>query len=192
MTRPKQSTTETARAYPGLARTARDYWKAYVTVFASAAVLFGLTGVAIALALDVRYPTAVPLVGITVASLVVHIAVLYVRDVWAGEYNPDRTQVTSSRSRVAMVLISVAFAAVFIGLGTLAGLAAAAVDVPHAAAIAATYYPVCDLLGLRRGLWTPGSIVLAGVAVVLSSLLDVRRTVFDSLPVIGTRRGPHF
>lgn len=193
MTASNPSATDRAGDYPGLVRTATAYWEAYATVLVSAAVLFGLTGTAIALALNVRYPAAVPLVGVAVASLVFHVAVLYVRDVWSGAYDPDRTQAASSRSVFAMVLIAIAFAAVYIGLGALAGLAvaAAAVDVPHAAVIAATYYPVCDLLGLRRGLWTPGSIVLAGVVVVLSSALDVRTAVLDSLPVIGQRRRPH-
>lgn len=191
MTRTNPPTDDPAGEYPGLVRTATDYWKAYATIVLSAAILFGLTGAAIAVALRGRYPAAAPLVGITVASLTVHLAVLYVRDVWAGEYDPDRTRVASSRSRVAIVLISVAFAAVFIGLGTLAGLAVAGVGVPYAAAIAATYYPVLDLLGLRRGLWTPGSIVLSGIVAALASLLDVRRAVVDSLPVIGNRRRPH-
>lgn len=193
MTVSKPSATDRAGEYPGLARTATAYWEAYATVLVSAAVLFGLTGTAIALALNGSYPAAVPFVGIAVASLVFHVSVLYVRDVWSGAYDPDRTRAVSSRSVFAMVLIAVAFAAVFIGLGTLAGLAVAAtaVDVPHAAVIAATYYPVCDLLGLRRGLWTPGSIVLAGAVVVLSSALNVRTAVVDSLPVIGQRQRPH-
>lgn len=180
-------------SYRGLGRTAQAYWKAYATVFVSATVLFVLTGSAIALGLNWVYPQATPLVGITVVSLSFHMAVLYVRDVWAGEYNPDQTQVASSRSLFALLLIAVAFAAVFVALGTVAGLAVAYAigDVPYAAAVAATYYPVFDLVGLRRGHWTPGSIVLAGVVTVLASALDVRRTVFESMPVIGNRRRPH-
>ncbi|MFC3957812.1 hypothetical protein [Halovivax cerinus] len=178
--------------YPGLPRTAVAYWEAYAGVLVSVSVLFGLTGSALVLALLELYPAAVPMMGIAVVSLVFHLAVLYVKDVWAGEYNPDQTHVASSRSLFALLLIAVAFAAVFIALGTLAGTTAAAVvDLPYAAAFVATYYPVLDLLGLRRGLWTPGSLVLASVVFVLTSVLDVQQPMVESLPVIGTRQRQH-
>lgn len=121
-------------------------------------------------------------------------SVLYVQDVWSGEYNPDQTEITSPKSFFAMMVVVIVFAVVFISLGTIAGLAVtiAAIDTPYLAAAVAAYYPVLDLLCMRQGRWTPGSVILSVSSILLASLLNVQRTIFDSFPVIGNRRRPQF
>lgn len=183
-----------AKEYPNLKETAKEYWEDYTAALVSLSILFVFSGSGVVLILLQLYPSAVPLVTITVTSLIAHMSVLYVRDVWSGEYNPDQTKITSSRNLFAMMVVSITFAAVFISLGTAVGLVVTAVpiDIPYLAAAAAAYYPVLDLLGLRRDLCTPGAIILFGISMVLASILNVQQAVFDSFPVIGNRRRPQF
>lgn len=178
--------------HPGFPAVAKRYWQAFLLVSLGCGALLVFTGAIAALVVLLFLPEAIWFFLLAAASLVLHTAALFVRDVRNDEYEPGQTAFSSPIVLLAfVVLVGVLLSTLLLVATAGAYVAVEIFDGPVlvAAGIAA-YYPVVDVVLGRRGWWTPGTIAFAGTLVLVSALFDVHRSVIEALPVFGGGRHP--
>lgn len=178
--------------YPGLPTVARQYWQAYANTVVAIGLVLLFTGAAGALAILTFLPAAKWYFAIAAAGLIVHAAALFIRDVARGEYDPSQTTFsTASQLLVVVVLVGV-FQSTILFFGAVSGyLLATTLGWPViVAAGAAAYYPVLDLVLMRREWYTPGALAFVAVTLAAATLFNIHQSVLDAIPLVGKRRRP--
>lgn len=178
--------------YPGLPAVALRYWKRYMIATLGMAVTVLFAGAAGAVVVFALVPDAKWYLAFAVGALILHSAALYLRDLRHGEYDPSQTTFSSPIEILALfVLLGVLESTLLlIGTGLGYGLDNAFGAPFILAAIIGAYYPVVDVLLMRRGWKTPGVAVMIAVALLMSTVIDIHISISKALPIIGTRRRP--
>jgi len=178
--------------YPGLPEVTRLYWKHLSRAAVAAAIPFIFTGSFAALILSTFEPRGLPYFWLAIAALIVHVAAFMLRDVWSGEYDPNQTEFTSWTQLVVLYIVLAIHLSTVLLIGSLGGLGISGIvqNTQIAGWAFAAYYPVMDLIWMRRGHWTPGGVALIGSAVVAGMVFNLHQSLVDSLPIIGNNRRP--
>lgn len=178
--------------YPGLPTVARNYWRMYFYAIFGMGSLVIFTGAIAAVIILVVLPSAKWYVAIAALSLIIHMAALFVRDIWIGAYEPSQTTFSSAVQIIAIVTMVGVVNASMLLIGTLGGYALETLlGLPAICALAiAAYYPILDIVLIRRGLYTPGAIIWLLVTTAISMVLDIHESVLEAVPLIGKRKRP--
>lgn len=178
--------------YPGLPRVARGYWHDYLVAFIGLGVFFLFTGAVGALVVLAFFSEAVWLYLLGALSFILHLAGFTVKDVWKGDYEPTQTTFSSTIQLLVLVIISGTYQTTVLLIGTALGYAAFTIlglPVILAAAFAA-YYPVIDVVLTRRISYTPGYLAMLLTVVTIDTVLNLHRSLIESIPVVGKRKRP--
>lgn len=179
--------------YPGIPTVARRYWRDYTIAVSAAVLLLFFTGAVAAFAVNVLLPGSEWFLFISATGLVFHFAALFLKDVWRGEYEPEQTTYSSAGEMLALIIVVGTFLSTLLLIGTYgAHLIAYSLGMhPAIAAFVAAYYPVADILLMRRKHHTPGAIALIGSVLVINTAINIHHSVIEVLPVVGKRHRPH-
>jgi len=178
--------------YPGLPTVARKYWRDYLISAGAWALVTAFTGAAGALIVLVLLPEALWLYVVAAVSLGLHYAALFVTDVWRGEHEPNQTTFSSPVMLLALVIVvGVMMSAVLLFATWLGYVAETFLGAPAILAFGlAAYYPVADVLVMRRGFYTLGAVAILATVVVIDTVINLRQATLETLPVVGKRRRP--
>jgi len=176
--------------YPGLSATARRFWSSFIRAAVGMGLFLVFTGAIGALLVFVFLPDVLWLFLIAAGSFALHSGGLYIRDVNRGQYDPGQTEFTSWLYLFAVVVVLGFMESTVLLLGTAGAYAIIEyTTLPLFAAIGvAIYYPVVDVLLSRRGVWTPGAVVMLLSSHAVATVLNFRRSVLNSLPIYGKNR----
>lgn len=178
--------------YPGFPRTAVRYWLDFWKASVGMIILLLITGALGALVVLMISPESVWLYAIAAAGFALNSAGIYVRDVREGDFDPDQTNFGSTVEFLALIVMLGAVESTVLFLGTATGVAIIEfTTLPvFAAILAAAFYPIIDLVLLRRGVPTPGALMMMAMAIVLGGVLNLHKSRFESLPVFGRKKRP--
>lgn len=175
--------------YPGLPTAAKSYTLGYIRVLLGMGVFLAFTGAFGALLVSFLSPEMIIFYIIAFISVGLHLAAVYIRDVWMEEYEPGQAEFASvSQFLAVFTLLGSSYSGTLL-LGTIVGASAVSLGLPFVvAATAAAYYPVLDILLFRNGYWTPGGILTYISAWFIMITMNVPTTIVDSFPVIWKRQ----
>ena len=178
--------------YPGLPTVATQYWRQYTKATAGIGAMVLFTGALGALSVFTLVPDAKWFLVFAIVGIIVHTAALSLRDLRRGEYDPSQTTFSTSAEVVAGFILLGVYESTLLIIGTgLAYWLSATIGVPFifAAAVAA-YYPIADVLLIRREQKTPGYLAMLVVALLMGTMVNIHISISEALPVIGKRRRP--
>jgi len=176
--------------YPGLDAVARHYWQSYLKSVAGMGSVLLITGSLAAVVVLVALPEAVWYLVAAGVTYVLHSAGFLVRDIWTGDFEPSQSTFSSSKEFIALIVILGALTSTILLIGSVGGyVLTSVVGLPAVVGAGfAMYYAVVDLVLTRRGWWTPGVVVMLGVAYAIAAVVDTHRSLVGTLPVVGKRR----
>lgn len=177
--------------YAGLPAVARRFWYVYSLAVISGITMLIFTGAIAAVIVLLVAPDAVTFFLIASVSYILHNAALFVTDLRTGDFEPSQSSLSMTpKELLALIIVMGTYQSTTLLVATSGALAFQSVlGIPAAfAAVAAAYYPVADLVLMRRGWPTPGEITVRIVIALVDAILNIRELAVGSLPVIGKRR----
>jgi len=181
-----------SQEYPGIPALAMVYWKGYVLSLIGAGIGVLIAGSVGALTVSQLFPSAFPLYAIAMVSVVVHLAAMYLYDVWAGDYDPEQATWTTPAQVFAMIVVlgfqisGMLLIATSLGLLTIVF---AELSIVFAALLVA-YYPVIDVAFQRKGYLTPGAVLFIVGVLGVEATFNIHETMAEFIPVVGKRYRP--
>ena len=176
--------------YDGLPTTARHYWSVFTKLTIGLLMFITFTGAVGAFLVFVVAPEFLWLFVLGAASVAIHVSALFIRDVHRGRADIDQTEFASWQSMFALVVVFgfVESTVLLVGTGT-AILLVKVTGLPiFAAMVAAAYYPVVDILLIRRGVWTPGGVMMVLTITAVSTIMDFHDSLVHTMPIFGRNR----
>lgn len=178
--------------YPGIPSLAKEFWADYTAALIGAGLLVLIAGSAGGLFISQLFPNALPFYTIAAVSLVIHFAAMFLKDVWAGEYEPSQsTWANPALIFAVIVILGVQISGILL-ISTGAALAIVYFTNlnPIIAVIVAAFYPVVDFALIRSEIMTPGLLLAVGALLIVEAVFNIRDTVAELIPVLGRRYRP--
>jgi hypothetical protein len=176
--------------YNGLPTTALKYWSVFTKTTVGMLMFITFTGAVGAFLVFAVAPEFLWLFVLGAASVAIHVSALFTRDVHRGRADMDQTEFASWQSMFALVIVFgfVESTVLLAGTGT-AILIVEVTSLPiFAAMVAAAYYPVVDILLIRRGVWTPGGVMMGLTFIAVSTIMDFHDSLVQTIPIFGGNR----
>lgn len=178
--------------YPGIPTVTKRYWQTYMTAAIGLGISYTFLGSLAGIITLTLLPGASWLFVFALGTFILHTAALFVKDVREGDFDPSQSTFSSKAEYLAMTILWGSVETTLLLVGTVAGYALITLGgAPFALGVlVAAYYPVVDIVLMRRGWYTVGAVVAIIVVAAIDMVVDIHRSWITSLPVIGTRRRP--
>lgn len=177
--------------YPGFPTVATHFWRDYLSSSVGMGLYVLMTGALGALVTMLVAPDFLLYYILGGVSLALHMTGMFISDVWKGRYDPSQTSFSSGIAQLLMFITLGVYTSSVLLIGT-AGLSfGQSLGLPALAGVLfVAYYPVADITAMRRGLYSPGGLMIIALTLVFSMLFNIRTDYLESLPIVGHRRRP--
>ena len=176
--------------YAGIPTVARRFWYVYSLAVISGVASFIFTGSFAAVLVLLFAPDAASLFLVASVSYILHSAALFVSDIRTGDYEPSQSSYSTPKELLAIIVVMGTYQSTVLLIGVGGGMLAQSMlgTSTAIATVIAAYYPVADMVLMRRGWMTPGSIAALVVVMIVDTLINIHKSVVDTIPVIGRNR----